>query len=328
MGSYPDSRRSAARVLIFYDRPEIFLPRLAERFPSVEFSVCRSYAQLPAELLEAKPEIVLAYKFEPKPFPRVELLSCESLEWLSVAFAGVDVIVPWDDTRLIVTNASGVAATEMAHYALAAILGMFQGFPALFAEQVAKRWKYRVIRSARNATVGVVGLGRSGREVARMARAVGLKVVGCRMKPEPCADVDVIYSMSQLHQMLGAVDVTVLCVPLTPLTRDLFGESAFKAMRPGSYFVNIARGLIVQEDALITALQTGQLAAAVIDVARTEPLPPSSPLWNAPNLLITPHTSSEYDGWVSDAAWMFADNLERWMTDRSLENTVRPERGY
>lgn len=328
MGSHANRGHSAPSVLILYDRPEEFLPRLAERFPSVKFSLCRSYDQLAGVLLEARLEIIFAFKFEPKPFPRQEILSCESLQWLSVAFAGMDVVVPWDETRLIVTNAAGVAATEMAHYALAAILGLFQGFPALFAAQVAKRWNYHPIRSARNATVGLVGLGRTGREIARMARAVGLKVVACRMRSEPSEDVDAIYPPTRLYQMLGSVDVTVVCAPLTPLTQDLFGPSAFAAMKPGSYFINVARGPLVQEEALIDALVTGHLAGAVIDVARTEPLPRSSPLWDAPNLLITPHSSSEYEGWVRDAALMFADNLERWMTNRPLENRVSSDRGY
>jgi phosphoglycerate dehydrogenase-like enzyme len=328
MGSRINSRHSAPSVLILYDRPEEFLPHLCARFPAVKFRECRSYEQLASALAEVKPEIILGYKFEPRPFPRGEILSCEGLRWLSLASAGVDHVAPWDDTKLIVTSGAGVAAVEMGHYALAAILGMFHGFPQLFADQVVRRWNCRLNRSARNATVGLVGLGRSGKQIARMARAVGLKVVACRMRSEPCEYVDAIYPTSELYRMLGAVDVTVVCVALTPLTRDLFGHSAFAAMKPGSYFINMARGAIVQEEALIDALVTGQLAAAVIDVARTEPLPPSSPLWNAPNLLITPHSSGDYEGWARDAALMFADNLERWLTNSPLENRVLSDRGY
>ena len=154
-GTPLDRPGSAPSVLIFYDQPEVFLPGLSVRFPAVKFSVCRSYEQLPALLVETQPQIILAYKFEPKPFPRAAILSCEGLRWLSVAFAGMDGVVPWDDTRVTVTNASGVAAIEMGHYALAAILGLFHAFPALFAMQTAKSWKYRVIRSARNATVSM-----------------------------------------------------------------------------------------------------------------------------------------------------------------------------
>ncbi len=328
MGSNHNSPRAAPRVLIFFDHPEEFLPRLAARFPSAAFSACTNYDQLPARLAQVQPDVIFGFKFEPKPFPRADILASEGLRWLSVAFAGIDGVVPWDEQKLIVTNASGVAATEMGHYALAAILGLFQGFPASFAGQAARRWRYRVNRSARNATLGIVGFGRSGREIARMARAVGLRVVVCRTRPEPAEDVEAVYATNQLHEMLGLVDVTVVCAPLTGATRDLFDRAAFQAMKPGSYFINIARGAIVDEESLIEALVSGQLAGAMLDVVRTEPLPSSSPLWDAPNLLITPHSSSEYEGWVGEAATMFADNLERWMTDRPLENRVRSARGY
>ena len=318
----------AARVLIFYDRPEEFLAQLRARFPSVKFSVCRSYAGVAGSLAEVRPQIILAYKFEPGTFPRGEILAAQGLQWLSSTSAGIDHVAPWDDSKLIVTCGAAVAATQMAHYALAAILGMFHGFPQAFAGQVARRWNYRVNRSTRNAVVGLVGLGRSGRQIARLARAVGLKVVACRVRSDPCEDVDAIYPAGELHRMLGAVDATVVCAALTPSTKDLFGPAAFAAMKPGSYFINIARGTIVQEEALIDALARGHLAAAVIDVARTEPLPPSSPLWSAPNLLITPHSSGDYDGWARDEALMFADNLERWLANAPLQNRVRSDRGY
>ncbi len=328
MGSHETSHRAPPRVLVYYDQADVFLPRLAARFPDATFIACCSHEQLAGLLAAEQPEVIFAYKFGPQPFPRPAFLASPGLKWLSVAFAGLDVLLPFDDTKLTVTNASGVAATEMAHYAIAAILGLFQGFPGHFAHQAARRWQYGEIRSARHATVGIVGLGRSGRVIARMARGVGLRVVACRMRAEPSPEVDRVYAQADLHQMLAAVDATVLCAPLTSLTRDLFDQSAFAAMKRGSYFVNIARGAIVREEALIEALRSGHLAGAVIDVARTEPLPPSSPLWDAPNLLITPHCSSEYEGWVGDAADMFADNLERWIADQPLENRVRSDRGY
>jgi phosphoglycerate dehydrogenase-like enzyme len=137
-----------------------------------------------------------------------------------------------------------------------------------------------------------------------------------------------VYAPEELHAMLPEVDVTVVCAALTPATRDLIDATAFASMRKGAYFINVARGGIVVEDALIEALRSGRLAGAVIDVARTEPLPSDSALWDAPNLLITPHTSSEYEGWVARAAEMFADNLERWLAGQPLLNRVYSERGY
>ncbi|HZO20909.1 MAG TPA: D-2-hydroxyacid dehydrogenase [Steroidobacteraceae bacterium] len=328
MASDFSTSAASRRALIFFDQADIFLPRLIERFPAIEFSACGAHDELPGMLNRIRPEIILAFKFEGRPFPRRELLACEALRWLSLAFAGVDVLMPWDDARLTVTNAAGVAAEEMARYAFAAILGLFQGFPELHARQVKKSWQFHSHRSARDATLGLVGLGHSGRAIARMARAIGLRVFACRNSAQPSEEVDAVFPREQLHEMLGRVDVALLCAPLTPLTRDLFGAAAFAAMKPGSFFINMARGAMVEESALIEALLTGHLAGAVLDVTRTEPLPASDPLWDAPNLLITPHSSSEYDGWISDAALMFADNLDRWIHARPLQNRVHPDRGY
>ena len=313
---------------MFYDKPEEFLDSLTVRFPNVRFHCCRHYADLDAALLNVQPQIAFACKFEPRPFPRAALIGSPTLQWLSIGFAGVDHVVPWDDDKLVVTNAAGVAAEEMAQYVLAAIFGLHQRFPYFARRQYERVWDYQLIRSARGVRVGLVGLGHTGEAVARLCRAAGLSVVACRASSAPSANVDRVYAPAELHAMLAEVDVTVVCAALTPATRDLIDAKAFARMRRGSYFINVARGGIAVEEALIAALHSDHLGGAVIDVARTEPLPADSPLWNAPNLLITPHTSSEYDGWVARAAEMFADNLERWLTGETLLNRVYSHRGY
>ncbi len=319
---------SPPRVLIFYDKPEEFLPKLVARFPTVPFFSCTTYGDLKLTIQKIQPQIVFASKFEPAPFPREDILECKSLEWLSVAFAGVDHVVPWDDTKLTVTNASGVAAEEMAQYVLAAIFGLFQKFPYFARRQAERQWDYQLIRSARGATVGLVGLGHTGESIARLCRAVGLKVVACRSTGTPSPSVDKVYPSHQLHDMLANVDVTVVCAALTPATHNLINRQAINAMKPGSFFINVARGAMVDEDALMEALKSQHIAGAVLDVVRQEPLPPENPLWDAPNLLITPHTSSEYEGWLSRAADMFAANLAHWLENAPLENRVHSSRGY
>lgn len=305
------------RVLIFYDRPEEFYDEIALRFPSVTLSTCQAYDQLSERLQEVRPNVVLAYKFEPKAFPRTELVNCPTIEWLSVAFAGVDHVAPWDEDKLVVTSAAGVAAPEMGQYALAAIFSLFQGIPQFYRDQHSRRWCYRLVRSARGATVGLVGFGHAGKEIARLCKAVGLRVIVCRASPQPSDLADEVYGFRDLNRMLSRCDVALVCAALTSETCDLFDKSRFAAMKPNSYFINMARGAIVQEDALIQALESGHLSGAVLDVTRTEPLPQESPLWNAPNILITPHTSSEYVGWFRDAALLFADNLDRWLKNEN-----------
>jgi phosphoglycerate dehydrogenase-like enzyme len=318
----------ARDVLVFYDKPEEFLRSLIARFPDLRFHCCRRYADLADTIANVQPQIAFACKYEPKPFPRAALIGCPSLKWLGVGFAGIDHVVPWDDDKLVVTNASGVAAEEMAQYVLAAIFGLHQRFPYFARRQAEHVWDYQLIRSATGARVGLVGLGHTGEAIARLCRAAGLSVVACRASSAPSDLVDRVYAPAELHVMLSEVDVTVVCAALTPATRDLVDAKAFAAMRKGSYFINVARGAVVVEEALIGALRSNQLAGAVIDVARTEPLPSDSPLWEAPNLLITPHTSSEYDGWVARAAEMFADNLARWLDGKALLNRVYSHRGY
>jgi len=318
----------ARDVLVFYDKPEEFLRPLTARFPRLRFHCCRSYADLDDTVANVQPQIAFACKFEPKPFPRAALINCPTLQWLAVGFAGVDHVVPWDDDKLVVTNASGVAAAEMAQYVLAAIFGLYQRFPYFARRQAERVWDYQLIRSANGARVGLVGLGHTGEAVARLCRAAGLAVVACRASPAPSELVDRVYPAAELHSMLSEVDVAVVCTALTAATRDLFDANTFAAMRKGSYFINVARGAVVVEEALIEALRSNHLGGAVIDVARTEPLPPESPLWDTPNLLITPHTSSEYEGWIERAADMFADNLQRWLDGKALLNRVYSHRGY
>lgn len=320
--------RSDSSVLIFYDKPDEFMDGLRVRFPSLRFDTCTRYRDLPIALEAARPRVAFACKFEPQPFPRSALVECPTLEWLSIGFAGVDHVVPWDDDRLVVTNASGVAADEMAEYVLAGIYGLHQRFPHFARRQAERTWDYQLIRSARGARVGLVGLGHTGEAIARLCRAVDLGVVACRASGAPSELVDRIYPSSELHSMLADVDVTVVCAALTPATRDLIDAAAFAAMRPGSYFINVARGPIVVEEALIAALNSGHLAGALLDVTRSEPLEAASPLWDAPNILITPHVSSEFEGWQAKAAGMFADNLERWLNGEELSNRVLSARGY
>ena len=316
------------RVLIFSHEPDHYTAPLRARFPDLAIATCMTYADLPEALAKFHPVAVLGCKFERKPWPRQVIFDCPSLRWLSVTAAGIEHLTPWDDDRVMVTNFAGIAATEMAHYVLAAIFGLHQGFAHFFKQQFHKRWDYQLVRSSRNLTIGLVGLGHTGMAIAKAARALGLKVVACRSSNTPSDAVDAVYGPDQLHAMLSAVDVTVVCTALTPDTMDLIDEAAFAAMRPGSYFVNVARGKVVVEEALISALQSGHLAGAVIDVARQEPLPANDPLWDAPNLLITPHTCSDFIGWEVEAAQLFGDNLARFAAGEPLQNRAYSKRGF
>jgi phosphoglycerate dehydrogenase-like enzyme len=155
-----------------------------------------------------------------------------------------------------------------------------------------------------------------------------MQVVGIRARPAPTAHVDRVEPMEQLHSVLGIADFVVVCLPLTPTTRGLIDAAAFRALKPGAVLVDVSRGSIVRQAALVDALKSGRLKGAVLDVFETEPLPKDNPLWDMENVIVTPHCSSVYDGWEQRSVEMFCDNLDRWKRGEPLRNVVDPTRGY
>jgi phosphoglycerate dehydrogenase-like enzyme len=170
----------------------------------------------------------------------------------------------------------------------------------------------------------VVGLGAIGTTVAERAGALGMRVLAVRRRPvaDGGSPVEEAVGPDRLHDVLGRVDAVVVCAPATPDTQDLFDSAAFAAMRPGAVFCNVARGSLVDEAALLDALRSGHLGAAVLDVTREEPLPADSPLWDAPNLRLSPHSSASLDHYLESVFDLFADNLGRYLRREPLRNVV------
>jgi phosphoglycerate dehydrogenase-like enzyme len=188
-----------------------------------------------------------------------------------------------------------------------------------------RRWSPTYGREIAGSTLGVVGLGAIGREVARRGRALGLRLVAVRQSWRPGMkddDVDELYGPGDLHALLGASDMVVSAVPETSATVDMFDAAAFAAMRPGAVFVNVGRGSAVVEDDLVAALGSGHLAAAAIDVTREEPLPPSSPLWDVRGLYISPHSATSPDRFWANLHALFRDNVARYLAGEPLRNEV------
>lgn len=251
------------------------------------------------------------------------------LRWLQVGGAGVDHLrgrgLPAD---LVVTNAVGVAAPDIAEFVIARVLGVWKRVPESHDAQRQHRWGPLYGRRLAGCTMLVVGLGAIGSEVARRAEALGMDVLGIRRSPVPhpyCRDVA---GTEALVELLGQADVVVLSAPATAETMDLFDADAFAAMRRGAVFCNVARGSMVDEVALVHALESGQLGAAILDVTKQEPLPADSPLWDVPDLYLSSHASSVQDTYRADVVALFADNLGRWLRGESLRNVVDLARGY
>lgn len=320
--------RSSPTIVIHADQPDAMAAILQQRHPDATIALCRDYAGLPAVLDDVRPEVMFGIRFAGGAgFPRAAILGSRTLRWVSVGGSGTDHLAPWDPPRLVVTNAAGVAADVMAAYVMGTALSLRLGLPRFGREQRAHRWTPAPVRPLSGGTMLIIGLGHTGRATARLAKAHGMRVLGLRARPAETPHVDLVAGIERLPALLPEADVIVVCVPLTDATRGLLDRTAFEAVKRGAVLVDVSRGGIVQEAALIEAL-SGRLAGAALDVFETEPVPPDSPLWDLPNLIMTPHSSSLYDGWEERAIELFADNLDRWRQGVPLQNVVEPARGY
>jgi phosphoglycerate dehydrogenase-like enzyme len=215
-------------------------------------------------------------------------------------------------------SAAGVNANAVAEHAIALLLALARLLPEAVRNQERRFWRGMIGALDRREqelagkTLLLVGLGRIGGRIATLARAFGIRVVAVRRDPSAGAEgAHEVHALSELDRLLPTADVLLLACPLTPETADLIDARRLALLKPGALFVNVARGRCVVEEALLEALASGRLAAAAIDVAREEPLPPDSPLWTAPNLLITPHTAGETRAYEDRVLDLLLENLAR-----------------
>lgn len=248
-----------------------------------------------------------------------------ALRWLHSFSAGVD-----DEffQRLLergvrVSTSSGAHAVPIAQTVMMYLLALSRDLPGWLGDQAARRWNPRDLVDLQGRTLGVVGLGPIGVEVARLGQAFGMQVIGLRRTPrgdEPCTT----WPISRLHELLALVDDLVLALPSNDETRGLIDRRALATLKPGSTLVNVGRGDLVDQSALVEALQQGRLAGAGLDVFEREPLPAESPLWSLPNVIVTPHSSGSTPGNLHRASAIFVENLTRYVRGESLRNEVPP----
>ena len=237
------------------------------------------------------------------------------LKWVQTTSAGVGQYVQrlgLVETDLLVTTASGIHAQPLTEFVFAALLHHTKRLAHLHAEQRAHHWERFCARELAGQTLAIVGPGRIGRKVAEVARCFGMTVWAMARDHDPdravALGVDRLFPREDLHPMLAGADCVVLCAPHTPATDGLLNRAAIAALKPGVVLINIARGAVVDETALIEALQSGQIGLAALDVFQTEPLPADSPLWDLPNVLVCPHSAST------------ADTENAKLTDRFIRN--------
>jgi phosphoglycerate dehydrogenase-like enzyme len=287
------------------------------------------------------------YTFHP---PDDLLSKAPRLRWVQLHSAGADHLLghPIMKSNVLITTSSGIHATPIAEYVFASMLAWSRRLPKMLYYQHRRewpqgRWDIFVGQELRGATLGIVGYGSIGREVGRIGKCFGMRVVATKRSVgevrdtgyrvsgtgDPEAQVlDRIYPPERLAEMLAECDFVLISLPLTPETQGLIGEEELWAMKPNAYLVNVSRGDIVDEIALIKALQEGWIAGAGLDVFEKEPLPPDSPLYDLDNVILSPHVagfSPHYDERASD---LFAENLRRYLTGQELLNLVDKEAGY
>lgn len=318
------TRRPPAHVLVYYpDAAEAKAYAALVRAPrgAVRLSVCATPAE--AETAIADAEVLYAWKFPAELYARAA-----RLRWIHAMGAGVDwALVPTLPSDVVITRVPGIFGPWMREYVLGWCLWVTQRMHTYRAAQRERRWRADVLPDRlAGQTLAVVGLGDIGRDIAAAARAVGLRVIGVSRSGRAVRGVERVHRLAGLPRALGAADFVVLVLPLTEATRGIVGASALAAMKPTAWLLNIGRGALVDEAALLGAVRARRIAGAVLDVFATEPLPAEHPFWALDNVVVTPHISGPST--AAELAPLFNDNLARWLAGRPLRHRVDRARGY
>ena len=254
-----------------------------------------------------------------------------SLKWIHVAAAGVDKLLfdELAESGVIVTNSRGIFDRPIAEFVLASILALAKDIPGSLRRQQVGQWEHRETERIDGARALVVGTGSIGRETAKLLSAVGMQVEGVgRTDRVGDPDFGTVHASSRLASVVRDSDYVVLIAPLTEETREMVDESVLAAMKPTARLINVGRGELVDDRALVDALSRGAIAGAALDVFSTEPLPATSELWRLENVLISAHLSGDAVGWLQRLSVLFSDNLERYIRGEGLVNVVDKILGF
>lgn len=314
----------AMNLLILGRLAREFADLISKTTSELNISLAPDYGQ-EMRRAAAGAEIILGYIF-----PEELLQGATKLRWIQLMSAGADPVLfsPFLRDEVLITTARGVHSPQLAEYVLGVMVALARNFPQLVRNQKEHLWKQWAGTTLAGKTLGLVGFGALGAEIARLARAFSMRVIGLRRSGQPHPLADVIYPPEGLERLLSASDFVVLALPLTAETKGLIGPVQLGSMKRSAFLINISRGGVLDHEALISALENGELAGAALDVFEEEPLAEDSRLWETDNLFLTPHISGLSQEYVAKVTDIFLANLSRLKQGKPLINLVDKGRGY
>jgi phosphoglycerate dehydrogenase-like enzyme len=305
--------------------------RLEARYPGVRIVSIEDAAALPAEIADA--EVFIGWHF-----PREHFAAARRLRWIQSASAGIeaDLFPEMLASDVMLTNGAGLHSVSIPEHVLAQMLILSRNFHEALRLQARHEWnRFQCIvfgggvRELRGSHLAILGAGAIGSHLAQMAVALGQRVRIYRRDPSrPVPGAEAVHGPDQLAALLRWADFVVLALPLTPETRGVIDDGALAAMQSGAYLINVGRGELIDEAALVRALQRGAIAGAALDVFSQEPLPSDHPFWSLPNLVLTPHVSGYTADYFQRVLGLFEDNLGRFVNGQPLRNLVDKQLGY
>src|SRR5579871_283861 len=290
--------------------------QLTQDFPELAWAIARSAQDVAREIGDAAILVTSNRVCAPAYGEALRRHATRALGWIHFTSAGIDggLAMGLPDWATV-TNSTGIKAAMVSEHALMLLLALLRRLPDMQADQRLRRWRREEtnvkLKTLSGAVVCVIGLGSIGREVARKARAFDARVIAVSRKGAPGGDVDEVFSRTRIGEALALADAVVICTSADETSFHLIDAAALAAAKPTAFLVNVARGNIVDGAALAAALQAGRLAGAALDVTETEPLPVDSPLWEVPNLVISPHVAGGGTTGYPQQKALFADNLAR-----------------
>jgi phosphoglycerate dehydrogenase-like enzyme len=315
-------------IVILSDLKQKHLEKIKSVLPGGRCITAENIKEVDDRVLQEM-EVLAAWGFSGEVTPEM-LAKSPNLKWLHVLSAGIERL-PFDDLinrGILVTNSRGIHGIPIAEHVFAFILSFVRGFNILIRQQIGRKWKKNKTQEVWGKTLGIIGAGSIGTEIAKRGKAFGMEVIAVKRNPEPVEGIDRVYPPEDLKRVLSMSDFVVLSVPLTKETYHMIGEKELAAMKPSAYLINISRGDVIDEQALIKVLREGRIAGAGLDVFSTEPLPEDSPLYGMENVIITPHNAALSPMYITRAMEIFTFNLKAYKEGAPMKNIVDLRRGY